>query len=180
MHRLNAIGLFFGLALLGCQSEKTKSSMAAAGEQDKSIFFISPRPMVLPENNSAANWCLMDWSKSLPVNQLEGQPNTYFLALHNQACRISIRFGMLAAGMMLKRTPEGRIEVFTGNNYPRCLSKPEYFKVLAAENRFTYDNGKGIKVNVSVRNEENQSIVFLQFPPEYQYGLIVMECLDCK
>lgn len=84
------------------------------------------------------------------------------------------------ANLLLRPLENGDVEVFTGANFPHCLSRPEYVRPVANDPaRLRYYNEKNIDFTLEVLTEQGHPKLALEFQPGTFYAIEVVRCAGC-
>ena len=166
---LFAIGLFPGCGG-GNPGENTGSVASSSGP---AFRFSSARP---PEGKSPeTNWCFAPFEQNVLVNAEKINTNRRYFYLLPGVTWLTAERDNARANLYLRPMPNGDVEVFTGANFPYCLSRPDYLRPIG-ENRsaLRYDNGTNINFNLEVQTDQGHPKITVEFRPGTFYGLIVL------
>ena len=86
--------------------------------------------------------------------------------------RVVVDYGHIVGSFVLQKK-WNKVEVFTSDNYPECLSNRENFEIKEGGNSFQYDNKKHIIFDVHLLPLANGTQIALEIDPDAGYGIIV-------
>ncbi len=93
---------------------------------------------------------------------------------------ISVGYPTLAAMLFLKPLPNGNVEVFTGANFPACLSRPSYLNPAGGSAKLRYDNQQDIEFGLELQVENKHPKITVELSAQYNYGMSVVHCQECQ
>ena len=174
--------LLLCLLALGCdRTQTTSAGNAPAGNagQPGVRFFFSQSPAVtgLKDENS---WCNHSFTDAVLINADTGNVNRRYFRLGEGVHRIAVMVGNMTASVVLRQSGEDRVEVFTSDNYPVCLSRRENFTLFDEGASLVYDNKKYIVFTLSGQPGPGGPLILLDIPAKPAYGLNVHRCADCR
>ncbi|MCC6411532.1 MAG: hypothetical protein IT270_07720 [Saprospiraceae bacterium] len=148
------------------------------GETDKGQAQTQPPAFVFStkaaESNirSQNNWCNLPFEEAVVINAETNKLNRRYFAVGSGVYKIVVRKGNTAAPFMVQRKGAS-LEVFTSDQYPTCLARRTYFRVLEDGRTLKYDNPPYYDFHVETEPWENALKVTIEFPPDTDNGLIV-------
>ena len=179
--------LVFSLALFACNSEsstknESEETPPTTDQQSASTstanFVLSKHPVPEPGSRED-NWCYAGFGPSIVVNAEKVNTNRRYFYLPAGISKLAVGRGARMT-LLLKPLPNGNVEVFTGSNFPACLSQPVNFDPAGGAASMRYNNGKNIDFRMDLDVQDGQYKVSLEFPPGINYGISVNNCLDCS
>lgn len=131
---------------------------------------------------SEGDMCLGDFTEAVPLFPHRTDFNKRYFVLGDGLYRVVARDESGAATFFVRRAGSGQaVDVFTGANFPACLSEPKNFSLSADGSGFQYDNGyaqNGTRFGVSLVADGSQ--VEFSLPSEAVYGMTVHRCANCR
>ncbi|MEQ1744329.1 MAG: hypothetical protein ABMA02_02805 [Saprospiraceae bacterium] len=126
---------------------------------------------------SADDWCAAPFDQQVVVNAEQVNTNRRYFFLQPGITWLAAERDNVRANLLLRPLPDGNVEVFTGANFPYCLSRPDYLRPLGDNPAvLRYDNGTIIDFNLDVQTEQGRPKVTLEFRPGAFYALNVLFC----
>ena len=95
-----------------------------------------------------------------------------FLMSGGGVYKVTADFGNIVASFALQQSGEN-ISVFTSDNHPECLSNRKYFTVSESGNILKYNNQQHIFFDVSFENQDNSTLIVIEYPNNTYYGITV-------
>lgn len=167
-----ALGLCAGCG--GGSSESTASTVAAG----PAFVLSTARPPAgkAPE----VDWCNAPFDASVIVNAEQVNTNRRYFYLLPGVTWVTASRDNARANLFMRPLPDGNVEVFTGANFPYCLSRPEYVRPISADrSRLRYNNDSNIDFTMDVQTDQGHPKVTLEFKPGTFYGLTIIHCPGC-
>ncbi len=174
--------LLLCLLALGCdRTQPISAGSTSSGNPDPNgvRFFFSPSPAVagLKDANS---WCNHSFTDAVLINADTGNINRRYFRLGEGVHRIAVQVGNMTASVVLRQSKDQRVEVFTSDNFPVCLSRRENFTLFDEGASLVYDNKKYIVFTLSGQPAPGGPVILLDIPAKPAYGLNVHRCVDCR
>ncbi|MFN0015673.1 MAG: hypothetical protein ACKVU2_14085 [Saprospiraceae bacterium] len=160
--------------LAGCGGEPGKSTGPAPAGSGPVFLLSKARP---PARGSADDWCAAPFDQQVIVNAEQVNTNRRYFFLQPGITWLTAERDNARANLLLRPLADGNVEVFTGANFPFCLSRPDYVRTLGENlSVLRYDNGTNIDFNLDVQTEQGRPKVTLEFRPGAFYALNVLFC----
>lgn len=132
------------------------------------------------EAEAHRNWCLAEFSETEIFGADTTDSSRRFFYLQPGVTWLTVGDDLGRANLFLRPLPEGDVEIFTGEHFPRCLSRPEYVWISAQEpHRFQYDNRQYIRFFAEVQADAGALRVSLTFPPKTFFAVTALRCPRC-
>ncbi len=167
------------LGLFACGGSNTTGGNAGPAASGGPAFRISAaRP---PEGKAPeTNWCHAPFDRQVLVNAEKINTNRRYFYLLPGVTWLTAERDNARANLYLRPLLGGDVEVFTGANFPYCLSRPDYVRMIG-ENRaaLRYDNGTNIDFNLDMQTDQGRPKVTLEFRPGTFYAINVLHCPEC-
>ena len=123
--------------------------------------------------DTEANWCRQLFPDALLVNADPANIKRRYFILAEKAVKIGVGLGATSATCSLKKAGPEAVEVLTGDQFPECLSSRANCSLENNNTVFRYDNQKGIHFTISLEAIGSGLRVWIEMPPESEYGLTV-------
>lgn len=150
------------------QSEETPSTP---------IFQLSTAPPpTMPQND----WCRIPGGENVLINAEKVNTNRRYFYLPQGITMLSVGYPTLAATLFLRPSPNGNVEVFTGANFPACLSRPSYLSPAGGSAQMRYNNQQDIEFSLELQVENNYPKITIEQGGKYNYGMSVVHCPECQ
>lgn len=120
----------------------------------------------------ADNWCRLPLPEAAVITADPVNSNRRLFTLSDGPHRVVVDFGHIVASFVLQKSGN-RIEIFTSDNYPECLSNRENFSIGANGTTFTYQNNKHIDIEIQIVPLPNGTQIAIEMAPGSGYGIIV-------
>lgn len=178
--RLVALVLF---GLTGCRQnssapQTTSGSAAEAGANTPHFEFSTvPAPQ---DMEGKASWCNESFAEPVVITPDPVNTNKRVIGLGGGVTKVVVNFGNMASSFFLRRSAQNVVEVFTSQNFPRCLSSQANFMLAADRRSFQYDNQQHIQYPVELSGAAGAPSIVLEFPPGSYYGLTAYRCDSCN
>lgn len=128
------------------------------------------------------DWCLGDFTEAVPLFPHRTDFNKRYFVLGDGLYKAVARGESGAATFFVRRAGSGQaVDVYTGANFPACLSEPKNFSLGADGSGFQYDNGyaqNGTRFGVGLTADGSQ--VEFNLPAGAVYGMTVHRCANCR
>ncbi len=171
------------LALWACDGAGGPRPPAAEAQRVEALGPIFRMSVARPvdETNSKRNWCLAAFSEVEPFGSDTSAAHSRFFYLRPGVTWLAIGDDLGRANLFLRPHAAGGAEVFTGAHFPRCLSRPEYVQLSAANlRRITYDNRQYLQFALEVSEENRVSKITVIFPQDRFYAVEAVRCPSCE
>jgi len=168
-----AIGLF-----VRCGGNAPGENTGPATSSGPVFRFSQARP---PEGKTPEkNWCFAPFDQQVLVNAEKINTNRRYFYLLPGVTWLTAERDNARANLYLRPLPNGDVEIFTGANFPYCLSRPDYLSPVG-ENRsaLRYDNRTNIDFNLDVHTDQGHPKVTVEFRPGTFYALNILHCPEC-
>lgn len=126
------------------------------------------------------SWCNRPFSEAVLINTDPANVNRRFVVLGEGVYRIVVQGGNMSSSFFCRKNNDAKLEVFSSDNFPMCLSNRANFMINTDGNSFQYNNQRGIQYFVEAQPGNAEMPVFIEFQPGAQYGLAVHRCADCR
>ena len=126
------------------------------------------------------NWCHAPNGEGVVVNAEKINTNRRYFYLPDGVTILVVGPSTSAATLLLQALANRNVAIFTGANFPECLSTPANLSPAGGTAILTYNNHKNINFQMELQEENGQSRVTLEFPPGANYGMTVNRCPDCR
>ncbi len=146
-------------------------SASNAPEPDRLAFVFSKKAMT-PADEVNDDWCHVPFASAAVISADPANFNRRLFTLSDDPHRVVVDYGKMVAALILKRTGN-RVEIFTSNHYPRCLTNHKFITIAADGNSFRFDDGRYIKFDVQLIPLANGIQIALEMAPGAGYGIIV-------
>ena len=177
--RLWVAGLLMGLLACNQAPDKTANPAEDTAQAPSGPAFRFSRHT--PEaGKKPDNWCYGHFSEPLVINAEEGHPNRRYFYLQNGVTKVAVGPSGITTTFMLRPEENGMVEVFTGANFPECLSIPGNFSPLSGGPVVRYMNHKKVGFSLETKQENGYARVTMEMPKGTNYGLSANYCPDCK
>ncbi|MCS6929105.1 MAG: hypothetical protein NZM43_06365 [Saprospiraceae bacterium] len=104
----------------------------------------------------------------------------YFFYLHPGVTWLAVGDNFVRSNLFLRSLPGMQVEVFTGEHFPRCLSRPEYFIWdQRLPDRLVYDNQQYLRFSLDLQVHEGALSVAITVPADHPYGITATRCPSC-
>lgn len=133
-----------------------------------------------PPTDVKNDWCRAQSGENVLINAEKVNTNRRYFYLPQGITMISVGYPTLAAMLFLKPLPNGNVEVFTGANFPACLSRPSYLNPAGGSAKMRYDNQQDIEFGLELQVENQFSKITVELPAQYNYGMSVVHCPECQ
>ncbi|MBX2892255.1 MAG: hypothetical protein KF734_15110 [Saprospiraceae bacterium] len=153
--------------------EQAKAHAAAA------TFQFSKAPPIT-HNDHASNWCNEQFTDAVLVSADPANVNRRIFVLGEGIYRVAVQAGNMASLFLLQKSGEHKVELFTSDNFPLCLSFRKSFGMAPDNAWFNYDNERGIAYTVEAQPTDNGLYIIIVLPPTPTYGLNVHRCVGCQ
>lgn len=166
-HILPAL-LFLGF-LSGCGAGENKRT----ANRGPIFSFSKARPPAV--TGSKEDWCTAPFDTQVPVSAEQINTNRRYFYLQPGVTWLAAERDNSRSNVCFRPLPDGNVEVFTGANFPYCLSRPDYLRVFG-DNPATlrYDNGTNIDFNLDLQSEKGRPKVTLEFRTGTFYAINVL------
>ncbi len=174
------LGLFWSACSSGSLgSSKGAERVPAVQEPLRSVFRLSTARAV-EIKDASRNWCLADFGQTEVLGASAERPEERFFYLRPGVTWLMVGDDLGRANLFLRPVGEGVVEVFTGANFPQCLSRPEFFGVdTQAPYRLAYDNRQFIRFSLELVAEQEATKAVVSFPAGYFFAVTVLRCPEC-
>lgn len=164
-----------GAPTTGATGKETESE---APGPNQPIFQWSTR--LAPEiGQRTDNWCYSAYGGSQLINAEKINTNRRYFFLTQVSKLIAGPPGTTAT-LLLQPLDGGNVLVFTGTNFPECLSAPANLTLVAGGTGLRYNNHQNIDFQLDLQVEKGLPRITLEFPPGSNYAMSVNPCLECK
>jgi hypothetical protein len=143
------------------------------------IFQLSTAPIPDPAFPKT-NWCTAKFGANLLVNAEKLNTNRRYFYLLPGVTKLNIGPSNSSATLLLKPMPNGNVDVFTGNNFPECLSHPKNLSPAGGSASMRYYNRTNIDFRIDLQEEGTRPKVTVEFGPGTNYGMSVNHCPECQ
>ncbi|MCS7036818.1 MAG: hypothetical protein RMJ33_02790 [Saprospiraceae bacterium] len=181
MCRYYVFGWIVVLLWASCSSGGSKASAEASSERTPvgPVFRMSTA-RAIAETDARLDWCQAEFSETEVFGADASHPNRRFFYLRSGITWLTVGDDFARANLFLRPQPDGNVEVFTGAQFPRCLSRPEYLTIpMSAPSRLEYDNRQYIRFTLDVRAEAGGTQVGVAFPPDAFFAVVAVRCPSC-
>lgn len=166
-------------ALTGCGSAPDTTGKPATASNVPTFRISAAR--AVSDQSPKTNWCLAEFGESVVVGADPMNTNRRVFFLPPGVTWLAVRDGNTRANLLLRPLENGDVEVFTGTNFPYCLSRPEFVRPAANDPaRLRYYNEANIDVVLELLSEQGHPKVALDFQPGTFYALEVVRCGTCE
>lgn len=179
----NILIVFLLSVLFACSQAPAPKQQAAQQQNtvEQGAFFRFSEAAAVPPLQEAGNWCRLNFDEAVLINADPANVNRKFFRLDDGAVlRTVVRQGNAANFFFVRKSAEKTVEIFTGMNFPECLSGRGNYSNGPGAAMLTYDNRKSIRYNMEAQHNEHGLFVILEFPENTQYGLTVHRCEGCR
>ncbi len=188
VHRLVfALGIMLPVA--ACQQNAAPGAQKAAqgaqpAEQERAtqgpVFRLSAQAPPQSEE-PGINWCKSrDFKEHLVINAEKEQTNRRYFYLPNGVAKIAVGPTGAFGTLMLRPEANGDVEVFTGANFPACLSAPMDISPATGGPVLHYDNHHNVQFSMELREDGGHLLVTVVIPPAGTYVIMADHCGDCQ
>lgn len=165
------------MACGGAQQEQYAQRAKAAGETP-AFQFSTALP---PKNRQPANnWCYARYGENIVVNAENLNTNRRFFYLPSGITKLVAGPDGATATLLLYPKADGNVEVFTGANFPECLSNPGNIDHILGDPSFVYDNRSTIHFSVDLLLENGHPKITVELPVGANYAMSVERCQNCQ
>ena len=179
---ITALALF---GQLGCSqpsgsdqsAEKQPEAKQPEAKPATAIFQLSTAP---PPTSPQNDWCRVQSGENVLINAEKINTNRRYFYLPQGITMISVGYPTLAATLFLKPLPNGNVEVFTGANFPTCLSRPSYLNPAGGSAQMRYNNQQDIEFGLELQMENDYPKITIEQGTKYNYGMSVVHCPECQ
>lgn len=174
-----SILLFFSCGAPPSPPAATQPDKEPPAEPSGLHFRFSQLAPPTPEESSV-NWCDGPFGEPLVVNaEKENMQRRYFY-LPPGVTKLAIGPSGITTAFMLKPVAPEVVEIYTGNNFPLCLSIATNFSPLSGGAVVQYQNHKNVTFSLELKKENGHFLVVVEFPKGANYGMSVNPCAPCK
>ncbi len=161
------------LAAWACAcTENTKpGQLEKSGTNVGPTFAFSTQALVSgddPENRL----CRVSLPEAVVINADPVNSNRRLFTLSNGPHKAFVVFGKMTASFMLEKKGN-KVEVYTSDNYPECLSKKVDFSIGADGTTFRYSDRRYINFEIQLISLPNGTQIALEMAPGAGYGIEV-------
>ncbi len=167
------------LALTGffaCTNSPQNQNVGKA--QHYTIFQFSGKPSA-SDMRDPGNWCAAYFGEAVLVGAAPQNFYRRLFALGDIPSKVVVDFGHMAASFMLNKVGD-RVEIFTSDNLPACLSNKSNFQISPEGTSFRYDNKREISFDVYLEELPNGLQIAIDLPPNGSLGIVANRCEACK
>ncbi len=150
-----------------------KTAAAAVG------FEQTPQPPP-PPGPGPENWCYARYGPSLVVGAESLNTNRRYFFLEPGITKLVVGPSSSTATFLLEPLAGGKVRLFTGANYPECLSSPANLILGDEGSRFRYQNRQGVDFQLEVQVDGTLVKITVEFQPGLAFAMSVNRCLECK
>ncbi|MCB0530624.1 MAG: hypothetical protein H6574_05660 [Lewinellaceae bacterium] len=161
----------------GQSTEKQPEEKQSEAKPSIPIFQLSPAP---PPSTPQSDWCRIQGGENVLINAERVNTNRRYFYLPQGITMLSVGYPTLAATLFLKPLSNGNVEVFTGANFPTCLSRPSYLSPAGGSAQMRYNNQQDIEFSLELQVENNYPKITIEQGIKYNYGMSVVHCLECQ
>jgi hypothetical protein len=174
---LKAAGLILlGMGWSACDTPAPRPDQT----NSNACTFVFSKSVPPADPANTANWCRKTFADAVLINADRSNPNRRYFLPGQDLVRVAVRAGNLACSFMARKKGEKTLEIFTSDNFPACLSNRIHYQWQAGQDVFSFNNQQGIRFSAAVRPGDSGPALFLEFPPDASYGLLVHRCADCQ
>lgn len=170
------------LIILACNQGRPAPEEATNAQNitppSEPIFQLSTTPPPAL-NDRTSNWCYAGFGESLVVNAEEINTNRRYFFLPQGVTKLAVGPPGLSATLLFRPLSNGNVEIFTGANFPECLSNPQYLEPAGGASQMRYYNQKNIDFRMELLPENGHFKIILEFKPGASYAMSVNPCPDC-
>lgn len=152
------------LGLQACSGDKKPGSASDEPKVETGFVLSRQAPGV------GTNWCREPLRNAVPINADPANLNRRIFMIDDGPCYVTVGFGNIVASFALQKSGD-RLEVFTSDNYPECLSNRNNFTIASQGNSFHYDNQMHINFDVFYQPQASGTQIVIEMPPETYYGI---------
>lgn len=186
-HLVFTLGIMLPLA--ACQQNAASGAQTAAqstrpAEPERvtegPAFRLSTQAPPRPEEPDA-NWCKSrDFKEHLVINAEKEQTNRRYFYLPNGVAKLAVGPTGAFATLMLRPEANGDVEVFTGANFPACLSAPMHISPATGGPVLHFDNHHNVQFSMELREDGGHLLVTVVIPPAGTYVIMADHCRNCQ
>ena len=157
------------------QQQEKEPAAEPAGLRFRFSQLAPPTP-----EESSINWCDGPFGDPLVVNAEKENTSRRYFYLPSGATKVSIGPSGITSTFILKAVAPEVVEIYTGNNFPFCLSMATNFSPLTGGASVRYRNHKNVTFSLELKEENGHLVVVVEFPKGANYGMSVNPCARCK
>jgi len=177
-HYLPLLLLVIG-TFAGCGPGTPATDNATAAPVGPVFRISTARPV--SEQSPQVNWCIAEFGESIVVGADRINTNRRLFFLPAGVTWLAAGRDNARANLFLRPLENGDVQVFTGANFPYCLSRPEYVRPVANDPaRLRYYNEANIDFTLDLQTEQGQPKIALEFQPGTFYAIEAVRCLSCE
>ncbi len=172
--------LLLPLAILGFLAcAPTPDGAGSQPKNQKYVTFEFSKDIATMDVRDPGNWCIGNFGESALISADPKNFHRRLFALSDIPTKIVVELGHQSTALMLSKTGE-KVEIYTSDNQPACLSNKANFQVSPDGLSFRYDNKRDMKFDVYLQELSSGIQIALDLPQVGNYGLNVVRCESCK
>ncbi len=175
--------IVFGLVACGQRASEPGGKRSGTSEipsdSQSPVFQLSTAPAV-PVGSETDNWCREEYGPSLLINAEEINTNRRYFYLPAGVTKMMAGPSGSTATLLLQPMPNGNVTIFTGANFPECLSAPANLSTKGNGAVWRYNNQNNIEFQFDLQQESGRMKVTLELPPGSNYAMSVNHCPECR
>lgn len=143
------------------------------------VFQLSTTPPPDPADEGA-NWCNARFGDQLVINAEQVNTNRRYFFPGPGITKLVVGPSGATATLLLEPTGDGNLSLYTGANFPECLSQPANISPAGGASILRYNNYKNVDFRMELQEESGHLKVILELPPGARYGVSAQQCPECQ
>lgn len=126
------------------------------------------------------DWCQGDFKEGIPLFPHRTDVSRRYFFFGDGLYKVAVQGASGSSSFFIRRTEGETVDLYTGDNFPTCLSQRQNFTLAADGHEFVYDNGYRNANHYTVGLNPEGGQVEIALPTEGVLGITVHRCANCQ